>query len=165
MGVVNTKSTVVTNADASPRVANDSRIDSGVVRCSTGTVEVAAADSDTSVYRFVRLPSNAIIHKIEIYNDAITGGTAYECGIHKNAADGGAVVDADVFATTLDLSSAHATPLDIAFEAYDFANCEKKLWEQLGLSADSFLQYDLTMTGTTVGTAAGTITVKVYWSM
>jgi len=165
MAVVNTLSNAITNADASPRVANSSYIECGKLRTSVGTVEVAAADDNGSVYRFVRLPSGARVQSIRIFCDAITSGTSYDCGIYRTAADGGAAVDVDSFASAVDLSSAITTGTEIRFEAADIAQVEKRLFEQAGvaLSADPYVQYDICLTANTVGTAAGTISLIVHW--
>jgi hypothetical protein len=58
MGVVNTKATLIGNADSVPPTLTNSHMN-GYLREMPGTVEVAAADSDGSVYRLVRVPSNA----------------------------------------------------------------------------------------------------------
>src|SRR5688572_21365933 len=100
MAVVNTKSTAVGNADATqPRVITPSYLAGGTLRVSQGMSEVAAADSDGSVYRMVRLPSNAVVYRLEVLNDAITAGTGYDIGIYRTAVDGGEAVNDDLFAT------------------------------------------------------------------
>lgn len=164
MATANTKATAVTNADATPPKMNALGIAGGRLRTLVGTVEVAAADDDNSVYRFARVHSSWRISAIELFNDAITAGTAYHVGIHETAENGAAAVDADVFATSVDLSSARVAPLDVTFEALDIAKIEKPLWEVLGLTSDPNKYYDLTMTGATVGTAAGTISIRVRYS-
>lgn len=166
MGVVDTQSTAITNANATqPRVINPSYLAGGSLRMSIGYVEVAAADSDASTYRFVRLPSNAVIFRLEILNDAIAGGTSYDAGLYKTAAAGGAAVDADVFATAIDMSVARTLPQDAMFEVLDIANVEKRLWELAGLTADPMCEYDVVLTANTVGSAAGTIAVRVVWTV
>lgn len=165
MAVVNTKATAVSNADATPIVITNRIITRGPSFVACGTVEVAAADDDGSVFRFARLPSNARITSIVRFNDAITAGTAYEIGLHQTAANGGAAADADLFATTVDLSTASVVGVESRFEAANIDGIEKRLWELLGLTADPRVDYDLTFTGTTVGTAAGTISVEVRYTV
>lgn len=165
MAVANTKSTAITNADATPIVITNRNIIKGPVFCAGATVEVAAADDDGSVFRMVRLPSNARVISITRFNDAITLGTAYEIGLHQTAANGGAVADADVFASAVDLSAASVVGVEQRYEAADINGIEKRLWELLGLTSDSQREYDLTFTGTTVGTSAGTISVEVLWTV
>ena len=167
MAVVNTKSTTITNADATPIVKNSAGIDAGNLKVKVATVAVAAGDDDTSVFRFVRLPSNAVVHKIDLLNDAITDGTDYDCGVYQTAANGGAVVLVNAWADAVSMASARVTPLDITHEAGGLAieNCYKKVYEVAGLTTDTGREYDLCLTGVTVGSAAGDITLKVYYSV
>lgn len=160
MAVANTKSTAITNADASPRVPNSGFVTGGGPQFSVDTVEVAAADDDNSVYRFARISSGVRVHKLEILNDAITGGTDYNLGLYSTAADGGAVVDDNLWGDAITMATARVVPLDATFEALDIANVEKRVWELLGLSEDPFLEYDVVLTGITVGTAAGTLSMR-----
>lgn len=166
MGVVNTKSTAITNRDATPLVLTPAHLVRGPLYEAVGTVEVAAADSDTSVYRFVRLRSSDRVSTITILNDAITAGTAFELGLYKTAADGGAAVSASLFGSAIDLSSASASAgVDDTYEATitNISQIEKRLWELLGLSADPQIEYDVCLTGTTVGSAAGTLSMRVRY--
>lgn len=165
MPVENKKSTAITNADATPRLLNSSFIEDGILRESVGTVEVAAADDDNSVFRMVRVPSNARICSVELFNDAITGGTAYHVGAFRTAADGGAAIDNDVFATSVDLSSARVAPLDVVFEALNIDLIERRLWQILGLTSDPGYMVDIGLFAATIGTAAGTISLRVRWTL
>ncbi|MCW5623331.1 MAG: hypothetical protein KIT73_01265 [Burkholderiales bacterium] len=168
MGVVNTKAAAVANADALPTIMTSRALMGGDVKCCIGTVEVAAGDDDTSVFRFARVPSNAVPLSILLFNDAITGGTVYHFGLHHTEANGGTAVDADLFATTVDLSAARATagPLNLLFEALNIDQAGKRLWELVaGLTADPQCDYDLTATGATVGSGAGTITVILLYTV
>lgn len=166
MAVVNTKSTIITNADATPKVLNSPRLMGGMVRAQVATVEVAAADDDTSVYRLFRIPSNAVILRLALFNDAITGGTSYDLGLYRTAADGGAVVDADNLGAAIDLSSARtaAGPLEATFEAADINTIELEAWDRVsGLTADPNVQYDIALTANTVGSGAGTISAYLLY--
>lgn len=164
MAVVNTKSTAITNADSTqPHTPVPSYLAGPALRCSIGLVEVAAADEDGSVYRCVRLPSGAVVLRIEVLNDAITAGTGYDIGLYRTARDGGAAVNDDVFATTIDMSTARTLPFDAMFEVQDIDKSEKRLWEHAALTADPFYEYDLCLTADVVGSAAGTIVLRVYW--
>lgn len=167
MPVVNTKSKIVTELDAFKRVNSD--IFNGRIFSQVATVEVAAGDDDTSVYRFFRVPSNAVILRLELFNDAITAGTVYNFGVHQTAANGGAVVDVDAFASSVDLSSARVVPLDLRFEASGVQTIEQKLWQIVtaspALTVDPNVDYDITATGATVGTAAGTISLRIEYQM
>ena len=161
MAVVNTKSTAIANADATPRVPTPSWLENKMLRSSIATVEVAAGDDDGSTFRMARIKTGERVHQLLIANDAITGGTDYVVGLYQTAVNGGAVVDADIFSTTVDLSSL-SSALDVTF--VDIANAEKRIWELLGQTEDPFTEYDVVLTANTVGTAAGTIVLRGVFS-
>lgn len=164
MATANTKSSTITLADESqPRVFGPSHIERGQPVIAVGTVEVAAADDNNSVYRFVRIPSGARVHKVELVSDAITGGTDYNFGLYKPASLGGAVVSESFFADALDLSIGNTVPVEITFDQIDIANIEKRVWDLLSLTADPHTEYDICAKGITVGTGAGTISLRVTY--
>lgn len=137
------------------------------VQCFRAIAEIAAADDDGSRYRIgSRLPANTIITRIDINNDAITGGSDYNIGLAESGI-GGADIDDNVFADALDLSSANVNfsqPTD-GMEALDVANSQKRLFEHAGhTEATKNSEYDLVLKGVTVGTAAGTV-VATVWHM
>ena len=164
MAVVNTKSTIVSDADNSPVRQTKGHIFQGRKRTLKATVEVAAADDDGSVFRLARIASHWSIESIRIFNDAITGGTDYDLGVYDTAEDGGAVVDVNAYADAISLASASVVGVEQAFEARDIANVEQSVWQDVGLTEDSRKWYDLCLTGVTVGTAAGTITAVVTYT-
>lgn len=164
MPIVNTKATSITNADATKVIRNDAYFIKTHLKEDTGTLEKGAGDSNNSVYRFARVKSNVRISAINLLNDAITGGTAYSCGVYETAANGAAVVSIALFASGVDLSSARAAPLDIRHQASDINTVEKRLWELLGLDKDPNKEYDICLTGVTAGGGAGTITLKVQYA-
>lgn len=140
----------------------------------SATVEVAAADDDTSTYRFFRVKSSDRIKSLKLYCDAITGGTDYDCGLY--TVDGGAVVDADLYADGF--SAATASPavpptadagdgIELRFGDATTANpgdVNNAVWEDLGLTEDPHLEYDVVFTANTVGTAAGTLTLVMRYT-
>lgn len=159
-GSVNNLSSVdATNALEAENVTNG-----GKLRFVRETVEVAAADDDGSKYRVARIPSNVVLNSITIACDAITGGTDYDLGFYdipeKNS---GAVIDADALMDGQTLASASRV-LD-GLQTVAIENLHKKAWELAGLSANPNKLVDLVLTGNTVGTAAGTITVTVVYSI
>lgn len=172
MGVANTKSAAITNMDATPAVLNNRSAVRAPTYTAVQTLETAAADDDNSVYRFFRLPSNAKIYSIAVLCDAITSGTSWNCGIWDTAANGGAVVDADVFASAVDISAGVAAWLELRFEAattgpIEYADYE--LWRLLDLGAATYAidpqkEFDLCLQGVTVGSSASTITLKITYS-
>ncbi len=166
MAVANTKSTHITNADATPPVLSNAILASGLLREATGTVETLVADDAGSIYRLCRIPSNARVSSVLLASDAITGASASDVGLYQTAANGGAVVDADFFATDVDISTAATVFTEVMLEATatDIAKCEMPLWQLIGLSADPGIFYDFAVTANDV-TAAGTISMKVKYAV
>lgn len=166
MATANTKSTAVSNRDASPRVPSPAHLVRGPLFEAVGTVEVAAADDNGSVYRMARLRSSDRVSQLTVFNDLITGGSGFDLGLYRTADDGGGVVDADLFGSGLDLTVASVAGADYTFEsaATDIGKIEKRLWELLGLSADPQVDYDIAFTGVTVGSAAGTVSLRVRFT-
>jgi hypothetical protein len=163
MAVANTKSTLIGNMDATPSVISNPYVGGGLLREASGTVETLAADDAASVYRLCRVPSNARITSILLASDAITTASTSDVGIYQIAANGGAVLDADFFATDYDISSATAfTEVMYEATATDISKCEMPLWQAYGLTSDPAVLYDICVTVNDV-TAAGTISMKVKY--
>lgn len=165
MAVANTKSTYITNADASPVTPSSGLLAGGAVLHQKATLEVAAADDNNSVYRFFRLHTSWTLLQLLLWNDAIASGTDFDIGAHDTAANGGAVILVNAWGDAVSMASARVAPLDITFEQLNVDKIEKKIWEQLGLSTDPRKYVDITATGVTVGTAAGTLSMLCYYSM
>ncbi len=123
------------------------------------TFEVAAADDDLSVYRVCRVPSNAVIKSIAVWNDAITSGTDYDIGLYD--INSGAVVDKDLFTDGSTMATARDNVEQLTAPAIE--EIHKPIWEYaaLSLTKDPKKEYDLAVTANTVGTAAGTITLDI----
>lgn len=167
MAVANTKSTHITNADATAPLLTNDYISKGVLYECVGTVETLAADDAASVYRLCRVPSNARISSILLGTDAITGASASDVGVYRTAKDGGAVVDADFFANDVDISSATAfTEVILQATVTDKAKVEYRLWEMFPgtWTVDPQCDLDLCVTVNDV-TAAGTISMKVKYAV
>ena len=129
-----------------------------------GTVAVAAADDDGSIYRVISgVPSSLVPVNIAIHNTAITGGTDYDLGLYKP--NSGAVVDADILADGLDLSSAVtiATWNNAGLTTLSIADGAETLGE-LSAQTDVDASYDIALTANTVGTAAGTVRVTATFA-
>ena len=166
MAVANTKSTAITNLDATPQVKNSLAIMGGVLREAIGTVEIAAADCAASVYRMVRVHSSWRISDIKRFNDAITSGTDYDVGLYETAENGGAVKNINCFADAVSLASGVVVGVEDLFEAgadEGIEDIEKRVWEFAGDTVDPNKFYDLCYTGVTPGSGAGTLTVKVRY--
>jgi hypothetical protein len=159
MSTVNRNSNVITNAVATPRVPNSPAVGGAAdLKEVAGLVTCAADDSATSVHRFVRVPSNARISQLLFSTGDASSAGAMDLGIYQTAANGGAVVDADLFASALDLTGGPMKNLDVTYESDEYTPAEsiKPLWEVLGLSSDPCREYDIASTITTTYNGAAT---------
>jgi hypothetical protein len=165
MATEDLKSTPITNATASPIVFNTSGISAGVLRQSVATIEANAAADAGSTYRMVRIPSNATGITVIFACDDL--GTTATVNIGLYDVDGGAVVDADLFASAVDCNAAAVAPTHVEHESavYGIEDIEKPLWEVLGLSADPMKDYDLTIVSVGDIDSDGTMSVKVQYSI
>lgn len=159
MAVVAVKSTLVTNADALPAVLNSPRVDGGFERLEVATVAITSGDNTGSTYRLFRVPSNAVMTDLRIYSPDIGTTTISDIGLYRTAKDGGAVVDADFFASALSLKDGALNGVDVLHESavFSIANSGKELWDALGLTSDPSVFYDVAFTLTADADATGTV--------
>ena len=159
MAVVNIKTTEITAADA----AADKVATAGPIECVlTGTVEAANGDSIGSTYRLVRVPANFVPTSVRIATKALGGSAAADVGVYRVEEDGGAVVDADEFASAVAVSSAVAwTDVMEEAAATDIAKIGQTMWERVGLTANPGVAYDIALTLTAATGAAGTVSMIV----
>lgn len=156
MAVVTLSSTTVTNANATPQALNKLGLDSGRVRRRIAKATITSGDSATSTYRLFRISSSDYIDKLFISSPDIGTTTTADFGLYDIAAvNAGAVVDADFFTAALSLKDGAIANSDVTHgNIITLTNCEKPVWELLGLSADPRKQYDVA--ATLVGAADGT---------
>jgi hypothetical protein len=164
MAVVTISGTNVANLDAAPPVVNDVTLMGARVRSQVETVEITNGDSIGSTYRLGRIPSNATVLSIRLYCDAITSAAA-DIGLYQTAANGGAAVDADAYASAVSLASASTTGVEVAFEQRNVDKVRNKVWNDAGLAADSIRHYDLVATLTAAATATGTLSAVIHYAV
>ena len=157
------KTTSITNLDATPILRANPWVHGGNSKQFAGTVEAVNGDSIGSTYRFFRVGSWMRPVGLTLFCDALTGG-ATDLGLYRTAADGGAVVSADLFASAQSIATANVDGIGVRFEADDIANVEKRIWELLGLTADPNLEYDVALTLTAGVTASGTLALQGVFS-
>ena len=132
------KSQVVTDLDASPVVKTNNLEIGGVVREAIAKMALTAAEVEgdaASVFRFVRVPANARISKVEYVNDDLDDGAALEGDIGLYEVNGGSAKDANFFADAVSLQAANITYQDATHEAggaYGVEDAPLALWEALG---------------------------------
>ncbi|MDH5640521.1 MAG: hypothetical protein OEY28_04445 [Nitrospira sp.] len=157
MAVVAVKSTLITNADATPVVLNSPRVDGAFEHVKVATAAITSGDDIASTYRMFRVPSNAVMTDLRIYSPDIGTTTIADIGLY--AADGGAVADADFFASALSLKDGSLNGVDVLHEAavFTIANSGKELWDALGLTSDPSVFYDVAFTLTAAADATATV--------
>jgi hypothetical protein len=152
MAVVNIKSTAITNRDASPVVINDGRLERGTLKVGIGSVAVGAADSITSYYPLVSVPTTAMVRAVLL--TTVTGMTsaAGDIGVFKNTANSGGVTTGVVANTSSNSFFAAAQTLASVQARVDVTNTgttyptdkrEQPLWQAIGLSADPGGTFDI----------------------
>lgn len=160
------KSLAITNRDATPQVKNSSFLEAGLLRESVGTVEAGAGDT-SSTYRMCQVPSNCRISQLMLFSDDVGASGAVDIGIYQTTANGGAVVDQDFFASAVDVNTAALNGSDVTYEAAtataQIDDIEKTLWNQLGLSADPGIMYDVVITPSTALATGGTLSMRVRY--
>lgn len=167
MAIANRNSTIIADQVASPKVlVSPSKGSPAPLVSTSGYVANAADDDATSIHRFCRIPSNAAIRQVLFSTgDAVTGG-AINLGIYRTAGDGGAVVDAGLFAAAFALINGPYSNTDLTFQSGQYTQAEavKPLWEVLGLTADPLCDYDVaaTISTTYAGAAVGQLVTVNY---
>lgn len=166
MAIVNVKARGIAAADGAPLLKGDLFTSPRRVYRWPATVEVTNGDSIGSVYRFSRVPSNAVPAALIKKSDAIASAVA-DFGLYRTAADGGAVVDADFFGSAVALTGADTTGTDIVHESgvVDISEVEQPLWQLLGLTADPGIEYDIAATLTVAATGSGTLTTAFSFTL
>jgi hypothetical protein len=131
---------------------NNSGVAGGVVRRTMGVVTGTAADSVGSTYRYCRVPSNAWVKAVKFWSAASGATGQLSFGLYQTAENGGAVVDADLFADAIDPGGGAINAVDITHESgqYTYAESLLPLWTVIGLTADPGIDYDVAATITEI---------------
>lgn len=167
MAVEHLKSSSITNADTVPRVLNNARTTAMELKEAVGAASASAGSSIGSTYRFARVPSNARVSQI-LFASGASGATGQvDIGLYRTEKDGGAVVDADFFASALDPGGGAIAPTDVTHESgvFSLANAEKPLWQALGLASDPQVEYDIAATVTEAFENATAMVAKVRYGV
>jgi hypothetical protein len=166
--MANVNSTWIGNAVATPVVLTTANKSVGRVMNAKSVATVSATQTANDTIRLVRVPSNARIDAVLLTTaDATTAGNI-NIGVWQTADNGGAVVDADLFASALALTGGPFVRSDQTWESgeYTYAESCLPLWEVLGLTADPNRDYDIVAQVSTTFDAAGTTMVlEVLYSV
>jgi len=156
MGTKN--STLVSNFEASPQVANEPANLHGVLRVAQGTIELAAGDSnDDDVVMLAPIPSNATVSQLFIGSDTLGGSCTFNVGIYTST---GTVKDEDFFASAV---ADEAAMTDVRFEAANIDTAGQKVWEMAGDSSDPGGYYYIAATMAAEGGTAGTMSFNIQY--
>ncbi len=152
-----------TNSNAAAgKLVNPALFSGADTKALVAVAELAASDSNGSVYRLARLGANIIPLDIQLNNDVLTSGTDFDLGIYKIGVDG-LVKDKDIFVDGADLSSGHAQGSELeGMSAIGIADLGKKMYELAGDDiGDKQTSYDICLTANVAGTSGGTVVVKM----
>lgn len=175
MAVEHVKSTPITDLDATPAVAQTSGEGGpGYLRSVEGFSTAVASSSTDSTYRFVRVPTNAVIKNVRFASGAQAAGTldigVYypvigKTGLPDLAAN---AIDQDFFASAVAVTAASGLT-DVTFEAgagYLISEWNLPLWQALGLTSDPGGFFDIVGTvATAITTGAAVWGLQVVYSM
>jgi hypothetical protein len=175
MAIVDVSSTELANIEADPPVMNDVRHIHGRLRWKAAFVTVADGDTNASIFRFFRVRSGDSIKSLQVRtSQAFTSGTGWDCGLY--TINGGAEVDADLYCDGATLAVAAPTvPHVIAVSPCTemrfgdattsiLSDINNAVFEDLGLSADPQLEYDVIMQGVAIGTQGGILQLTMLYT-
>ena len=162
MAVEVKKSTAITNRDSN--LLTDSALAGAFLKEIIGLGSLLTTDSVGSTYKIGEIPSNARLSQLLLSCTAAGATGTIDIGLYRTTKDGGAAVDADLFASAAAITSA-LNDSNVARESgtLSVANSEKTIWQLLGLSEDPNLVYDLVATLTQVVESNATIAVKAHY--
>lgn len=151
------KSENITNRDATPSVVNPATRDGGRLRTKSGYgALVTAAAAAGSTITFFEVRSNDVVRSLKLDIQSMGTGCTMDIGVYRTTADGGAVRDADFFASALAMATT-SVGTDVLNESavVGIADRSKPLWEQLGYTVDPQCKFDIVGTLAVAATVAG----------
>lgn len=176
MAVDHVKSSFITNADASPSVANTAG-EGGPAPLKTidGYATAVASSSVGATYQLVRVASNCKVKSI-IFESEAQGAGKFDLGVfYATDGEGGqpkallvaAAISAALFASAVDCASA-VTPTDVTNESgtYTLDKRTQPLWQAAGLTSDPGGYFDIvaSVVTTAVTTGTGKLGIRVSYT-
>lgn len=161
--VATRKSGIITNRDAVPSVISSRTLQGANIQHARGVVTTVSGDDIASKYIFCQVPSNALIVSMRLTCADVGTTTIMDIGLYRTTPDGGAVVDADLFASAVVLNAGALAKVEVLRESTTIteAKGEKLLWDLAGLTADPRVMYDVVGTLTAAADAAAAIMIEV----
>lgn len=166
-------STVIANRDAVPLVLSNPNYARSQTKSTYGFVLAVTADTTSSVYRMVQIPSNARVTSIKVVSDALSTSAAINVGVYysntaksitSGASLGGAAISATFFCSALSVSSA----LALTDETNQASNMtipvrQQPLWQAVGLATDPECYLDIVITPSSAITTGGNIGIEANY--
>lgn len=168
MAVEAVKSAQITNLTATPKVPGTSTTADGEVVTGVAKVTMASDASIGSTYRLGRVRSGDRVKSLKHAQSIGTGGVGRDNDYGLYDIDNGAVVNVNLFFDALTFAAAvllwtELLPAD-AGSGVTVAKAEQRIWELLGLTADPFKEYDLTITCNEANTTLA-IDIAAQWEV
>lgn len=178
MAVVNLKSTLITNRDATPKVLTDASISGGDLRQAYGWVFTGSADSAASTYRLCQVPSNARLTSLSMINGALGSGCLLDVAVWypTNVPIGGAsfipaassatLVSSSSFTTAIVGNTTNTTPSELVVTTNTRQGPnyqEMPLWQMLNLTADPEIFLDIGFSVNIAVATAGYLGLKATY--
>lgn len=122
-------------------------------------IAITNGDSINSAFYLGKISSAAVpfCGASTFKHGAVTSVNDADIGVYKD----GAIVDIDLFADGLDISSAGAKD---PFAAVAVANVGKTVWQLLGLANDPGVEYDVVLTLKVAATATASVGGSILYS-
>lgn len=158
MAVETGKSLHISNRDTNSQGSTAAAKSFGLMREGVGLVTVAAAGSVGSKYILMEIGSGDRLSDLILKFEAIGAGAAANIGLYETTFQGGAVVDADLFAGASSIAAAGTTTISPGV-----LDTEKMIYELLGLAKDPCKQYDLVLTLTGAAVAGGKVGARARY--
>lgn len=183
-----TKTTSLTNVQAGKK--NKARVGRGSVLIAQDKHQFAAAtalEANDALIMDIRIPSNAVVHGIEIYNDDMDTGAcptlALDIGVAaaadftsvtsgtKTKHDADDLIDVDLFVdgdTTAQAATTKWTSLGLDTATMGPDDMGKAVWELLGYDADPHTEFNIVVVSATAASALGAaadLAVRVLYTV
>ena len=166
MAVITTTHSAIINAlAASPPTLIDPATFGGNVKTQIARVAIVDNADVGSIYRMFRVKSTDVVLSILFYTPDTLTAMAADVGLYRTVQEGGAVVDADAYASAASFATANVLAgTEVGFEARGVGVLGQPVWDDIaGVSADTRLSYDIAVTITTQVTDPGTLTMLLRY--
>lgn len=166
MAVTTTEHSAIIDAiAATPPTLVSPGVYGGNVKVQIARVSIADNDDVGSIYRMFRVKSTDTVLSIKYFTPDTLTAMAADVGLYRTQADGGAVVDADAYASAASFATANVLAgVELAFEARGVGVLGQPVWDDIaGQSTDTRTSYDIAVTITTQVTDPGTLTMVLLY--